>query len=143
MSVCDNNKIVIEKFNSDKFAKQMGIELIELTDSSIRMQMKLMPEMENFYNRPHGAMIYGLADAAFSVIANNQNNISVALDCNITYHNGPKTGQMLYVHGTTLSVTKSVSCYLFEVYTLENDIKTKIATMKGTAFRTGKKIKED
>ncbi|MHA1340564.1 MAG: PaaI family thioesterase [Promethearchaeota archaeon] len=142
MSVCDNNEIVKEKFKNDNFAKMMGIELEDLTETSIRMKMKLTEKMENLYGYPHGAAIYGLADAAFSIIANNQNNISVALDCTITYHKAPKTGQVLYVHGSTIATSKRIGTYLFDVYTLENDEKIRIATMKGTAYRTGKKIKE-
>ena len=140
MSRCDNNSLVKRKFLNDKFATKMGIVLDELTGSSIRMQMKLTEDMENLYDRPHGAIIYGLADSAFSVIANNQNNISVALDCTITYHNGPRTGDILYVHGWTVSITKRISTYLFDIYTLKDENKVKIATMKGTAFRTGKPI---
>lgn len=143
MDVCKNNQLIKNKFECDNYAKNLGIVLDELTESSIRMHMELRDDMENLYNRPHGGVIYSLADAAFSIIANNQNNISVALDCTITYHNGPRTGDMLYVHGWTLSISRKVSSYLFDVYTLKNDEKTPIATMKGTAYRTGYKIEKE
>ncbi len=136
----DHLILVKEKYNEDTFSHHLGIVLDELTDDDIMMHMDLRPDMLNLYNRPHGGVIYALADAAFSVIANSRNNISVALDCTITYHNGPDVGQTLYVHGRTLSVSKRVGSYLFDVYCMEDGERKKIATMKGTAFRTGRAI---
>ncbi len=136
----DPLKIVSEKFSNDSFARSQGIVLDSLTAEEIKMHMPLSVDSLNLYDRPHGGVIYGLADAAFSVLANNADNISVALDCTITYHNSPDPGQVLHVHGHTLSVTKRVGSYLFHVYTEGSAGKTPIATMKGTAFRTGRPV---
>lgn len=127
-------------FENDRFARQSGIVLDNLTEAEVTMHMELTADMGNLFGRPHGGAIYTLADAAFSVLANNGNNISVALDCTVTYHNGPEIGQTLYVRGRPLAVSKRVGSYLFDIYTIQDDREKRIATMKGTAFRTGRPI---
>ena len=62
----DSLDLIKEKFKNDKYTKSFGVVLDELTEDSVKMYMKLTPEMNNFNGRPHGGAIYGLADAAFS-----------------------------------------------------------------------------
>ncbi|MFO8019534.1 MAG: hypothetical protein R6U96_12985 [Promethearchaeia archaeon] len=79
--------IIKEKFKQDNYAKQFGIKLDNFTKDKVR------EDRLNFQKTPYGGAIYSLADAAFSVIGNNQNNISVALDCKINYHSAPEVGE--------------------------------------------------
>ena len=130
--------VIIEKFKDDNYAKKFGIILDELTETSIKMHMQLKSDMNNFNGRPHGGAIYGLADVAFSLIGNNQNNISVALDCTINYHASPDPEDMLYVEGKLIKQTRKIGTYIFELYTEQNGTQKIIATMLSTLYRTGK-----
>jgi len=134
----DNLEIVREQFKSDAYANHFGIVLDALTNDTIQMHMQLKPEMNNLFARPHGGAIYALADAAFSVIANNANNLSVALDCSITYHNSPEPGEILTVHGELITGTKRTGSYLFKIKDSKGIL---VATMKSIVYRTGKPIK--
>jgi len=140
-----NLEIVKNQFLQDQFAQKMGIFLDELTSQFIRMHMLLSPEMNNLFGRPHGGAIFALADAAFGVLGNNGNNISVAVDSSISYHNSPTPGSTLWVEGELLSESKKIGSYLFRLYTQDerNKAKINIATMKSTLYRTGKPIKEE
>ena len=133
-------EIVKKRFERDNYAKFLGIVLDELTDDTIQMHMQLQENMLNWFNRPHGGAIYALADAAFSVLGNNTNNLSVALDCSITYHASPDSGTILIVEGETLSATKRTVAILFNVYMEKEGTRTLVATMKGVGCRTGKPI---
>lgn len=133
-------EIVRKQFEKDKYAKSLGIVLDDLTDDTIQMHMQLREDMFNFFDRPHGGAIYSLADAAFSVLSNNNNNLSVALDCSITYHASPDLGTILIVEGETLSVTRRTAAYLFKVYIEKEEARTLVATMKSVVYRTGKTI---
>ena len=95
------------------------------------------------YNRPHGGIIYSLADVAFSVLGNNKNNISVGLDCSITYHASPDPGTMLVVEGKILSNSRRTAAFLFDVYTEKEGMRILVATMKSVSYRTGKSIDPD
>ncbi len=133
-------EIVKKQFESDNYAKSLGIVLDELTDNTITMHMQLRENMLNWLNRPHGGAIYALADAAFSVLGNNTNNMSVAIDCSITYHASPDPGTILIVEGETLSATRRTAAFLFNVYMEKEGTRTLVATMKGVGYRTGKPI---
>jgi len=136
-------EIVKKQFENDKFAKSLGIFLDELTEHTIRMHMQLWDDMFNWFDRPHGGVIYSLADAAFSVLGNNNNNLAVALDCSITYHASPDPGTILIVEGESLSSTRRTASYLFKVYMEKKQLRTLVATMKSVSYRTGKKIDQD
>jgi acyl-CoA thioesterase len=134
----DNLDIIRDKFKDDKYAQQFGIELDNLTEKTVLMHMKVREDMLNFHGTPHGGAIYSLADAAFSVIGNNQNNISVALDCTINYHAAPKVGDTLYVRGERIKQTRKIGTYLFKVFKRIEDQEKRMATMMSTLYRTGK-----
>ena len=133
-------ELVRKRFEHDNYAKSLGIVLDVLTDDTIQMHMQLREDMLNWFNRPHGGAIYSLADAAFSVLGNNNNNLAVALDCSISYHASPDPGTTLIVEGETLSTTRRTAAYLFKVYMEKERTRTLIATMKSVSYRTGKPI---
>ncbi len=133
-------EVVKKQFEKDNYAKSLGVVLDKLTDDAIRMHMQLREDMLNMYDRPHGGIIYSLADVAFSVLGNNKNNLSVGLDCSITYHASPDPGTMLVVEGETLSNSKRTAAFLFNVYTEKEGKRTLVATMKSVSYRTGKPI---
>lgn len=128
------------RFAHDSYARNLGIELDDLTHDAIRMHMQLRDDMLNWFGRVHGGVIYSLADAAFSVLGNNSNNLAVALDCSITYHASPEPGALLVVEGEKLSVSRRTGSYIFKVYMEQHGKRTIIATMKSVAYRTGKPI---
>jgi acyl-CoA thioesterase len=133
-------EIVKRQFDRDSYAKSLGIVLDKLTDDAIQMHMELREDMLNLFKRPHGGAIYSLADAAFSVLGNNNNNLAVALDCSITFNASPDPGTILIVEGETLSTTSRTAAYLFKVYMEKEGTRTLVATMKSVSYRTGKPI---
>ena len=133
-------EFVKSRFEQDRYAKIFGIVLDELTENTVRMHMKLTGDMLNWFNMPHGAAIYSLADAAFSVLSNAGTNLSVALNCSITYYSSPIKESDLTVHGETIARTEQTSIFSFDVYSTKNDANILIATMKGISYRTGKSI---
>ena len=133
-------QVIRRQFEKDAFARSLGIVLDTLTGTTIKMHMELRKDMLNMYGRPHGGIVYSLADVAFSVLGNNSNNVSVGLDCSITYHASPDPGTTLIVEGETLSQTKRTASFLFTVSMENHGIRTLIATMKSVSYRTGKPI---
>jgi acyl-CoA thioesterase len=133
-------EITRNRFKKDRFAQSLGIVLDELTDNTVQMHMQLREDLNNWFNRLHGGVIYTLADAAFSILANNTNNIAVALDCSITYHASPDPETILIVKGETLSTTSRTASYLFKIYMKKNEELTPIATMKSVSFKTNTPI---
>ena len=133
-------RVIRRQFEKDAYARSLGIVLDTLTDTTIQMHMQLKEDMLNMYGRPHGGIVYSLADVAFSVLGNNSNNISVGLDCSITYHASPDPGTTLIVEGEILSQTKRTASFLFTISMEKDGVRTLIATMKSVSYRTGRPI---
>ena len=133
-------EIIRKRFTADSYSKLHGIVLDNLTGDTVRMSMKLTDDKNNWFEKVHGGAIYTLADAAFSVLANNGNNLSVALECSITYHTAPKPGANLVVKGETLALSRRTGSYLFRVFMEEGGALIPVATMKSVSYRTGKPI---
>jgi acyl-CoA thioesterase len=132
--------IVRRRFPQDAFAGSLGITLDELLDDRVTMRMRLREDMLNWFARPHGGAVYTLADAAFSVLTNNKNNLSVAMGCSITYHASAEVGEMLVVEGEELAITGKTAGFLFRVYVERAEGRSLVATMKSVAYRTGRSI---
>ena len=66
----------------------------------------------------------------------------MAIDCSISYHHAPQPDDILFVEEELIAESKKTGTYLFTVFSENDDLRIKIATMKGTAFRTGKTISE-
>jgi acyl-CoA thioesterase len=133
-------ELVKKQFETDKFAQSLGIVLDALTDQTIQMHMVLREDMNNWFNRLHGGAIYSLADAAFSLLANNNSHIAVALECSITYHASPDPDTTLVVYGETLSASKRTASYLFKIFMEKGETPTLIATMKSVSYKTKRPI---
>jgi uncharacterized protein (TIGR00369 family) len=130
-------------FTKDSFANKFRIVIDDLTETTVKAHMVLDLSSLNFFGRPHGGAIYALADAAFSVIGNNNNNLSVAVECNISYHYSPDPGKTLYVEGRELSGSSKIGHYIFELYVDEGGKRKSVATMTSVLYKTGKSIKEE
>ena len=142
LSMQNQFELVKTRFETDKFAQSLGIVLDALTDRTIQMHMALREDMNNWFNRLHGGAIYALADAAFSLLANNNCNIAVALECSITYHASPDPDSTLVVYGETLSASKRTAAYLFKVYMEKDETPRLVATMKSVSYKTNIPIDE-
>lgn len=139
----DPLEIIRKRFEQDRYAKGLGIVLDNLTKDAIRMHMRLREDMLNLFCRPHGGVIYSLADAAFSVLGNNTNNLAVALECSITYHASPDPGALLVAEGHVLSTSPRTGAFVLSVHMETDGTRTLIATMKSVSYRTGRKIDPD
>lgn len=88
--------------------------------------------MRNLFKRLRGGAIYSFADAAFSVLGKNNNNLAVALDCSITCHVSPYPRTKLAVLGEALSTSARTAAFLFKVYMVKDGGGSLIAITKGT-----------
>ncbi|NMC03980.1 MAG: hotdog fold thioesterase [Candidatus Lokiarchaeota archaeon] len=134
--------LIRQKFSKDNFANKFKIVLDEVTETTVKAHMVLDLSSLNLFGRPHGGAIYALADAAFSVIGNNNNNLSVAVECNISYFNSPDPGKTLHVEGRELSGSSKIGHYVFDLYVEEGGKRKPIAAMTSVLYKTGKPIKE-
>lgn len=119
----------------DAFSQWLGIELLEIREGYSRIRMTIRKEMVNGFGIAHGGIAFSLADSAFAFACNNRNNLSVALDTNISFTRAVQIGDTLTAEATEIHYGRSTGVYSIGIFNQRNE---QVALFKGTCFRTGK-----
>jgi len=131
-------KRVVEKMmQDDLFSQWLQIEIIEIKEGYSKIKMELRNEMINGFQVIHGGIIFALADSAFAFACNNRNNLSMALDCSMSFNKASKPGDTLTAEAKEIHNGRSTGLY---VITITNQSDDHVALFKGTCFRTGKTL---
>ena len=131
------NQVVSKMMQNDAFSQWLGIEILSIAEGHAKIRMTLREEMLNGFGVIHGGIAFSLADSAFAFACNNRNNLSVALDTNITFTKATKPGDVLIAEAKELHNGRSTGLYLI---TITNQHGEQVALFKGTCFRTGKPL---
>src|SRR5215510_15444350 len=129
--------VVDHMMENDFFSQWMGVEVLEVKEGYSRIRMSIRKEMVNGFGIVHGGIPFSLADSAFAFACNNRNNLSVALDVNITFTRPVNIGDTLTAEAKEVHNGRSTGVYLITVTNQKNE---QVALFKGTCFRTGKKL---
>lgn len=129
-------QVVDHMLAQDAFSQWLGIQLLEIREGYSRISMTVRKEMVNGFGIAHGGIAFSLADSAFAFACNNRNNLSVALDTNISFTKAVQIGDQLTAEAVEIHNGRSTGVYSISIY---NQHSEQVALFKGTCFRTGKK----
>ena len=132
-----HNRVVEHMLEHDKFSEWLGIKMICITEGYSKIKMIIRDEMTNGFHVVHGGVIFSLADSAFAFACNNRNNLSLALETNISFLKQVNVGDELTAEAKEIHNGKSTGVYSI---TIINQSDQQVALFKGTCFRTGKKL---
>ena len=130
-------QVVDRMIQEDRFSRWLGVELLELSEGYSRIRMTIREEMVNGFGIVHGGVPFSLADSAFAFACNNRNNLSVALDANMSFIKPMHPGDILTAEAREVHNGRSTGVYII---TLTNQKEEQVALFKGTCFRTGKPL---
>ena len=130
-------KVVKKMMQDDLFSQWLQIRVIEIAEGYSKIKMDLRKEMINGFNVIHGGIIFALADSAFAFACNNRNNLSMALDCSISFNKASGPADTLIAEAKEIHNGKSTGLYIITITNQNND---HVALFKGTCFRTGKNL---
>lgn len=137
MSNASPQTVVEYMMKNDAFSRWLGIEVLHIKEGYSQIRMTLRDEMLNGFGVVHGGIAFSFADSAFAFACNNRNNLSMALDTNITFTRATKPGDVLTAEAKELHNGRSTGLYLITVTNQQNE---QVALFKGTCFRTGKTL---
>jgi len=120
-----------KKIQNDPWARFLGVRLDRLEKGHARCAVVVREEMLNFLGAAHGALIFSLADIAFSAASNSDHSPSLALDMSGSFLKGASVGDTLVAEARMLNTTKRTGLYRMDVFRNEE----LIATFNGTVFR--------
>src|SRR5215207_3746542 len=132
-----SKEVVTHMMEHDLFSQWLGIEVLDVNDGYSKIRMTVRKEMINGFGIVHGGIAFSLSDSAFAFACNNRNNLSLALDNNITFTKTTKPGDVIIAEAKELHNGKSTGLYLI---TVNNQNDEQVALFKGTCFRTGKTL---
>ena len=79
-------------FLHDEFARQNGIELVEIAEGYARTEVRIEPRHLNAGGSVQGGVLFTLADLAFAAATNSHGTLTVTSTANITFLRGTNTG---------------------------------------------------
>jgi len=116
---------------NDPWANFLGVEIEKVEKGYSCCSVVIREEMLNFLGAVHGAMIFSLADIAFSAASNSDYSPSLALDVSGSFLKGAVVGDTLTAEARMLNTTKRTGLYRMDV-SKNGEL---IATFNGTVFR--------
>lgn len=120
-----------ECFERDRFARYVGIELVEVSEGKAVARMKIREYHLNGVGIVHGAAIFSLADLAFAVAANSHGTVAVAINVNISFLKAVSQG-MLVASAEEISRNPKLGIYSIRVTNEEDEL---IAAFEGMVYR--------
>jgi acyl-CoA thioesterase len=127
-------KTILER---DAFSKWLGLELIEYHEGYVMLQAKIRPEMMNGIGSLHGGVTFAMADSAFAITCNMENQISVALEASMSFTKAGAVNDVFTITSKELNATRKTGLYEVKVVNQRDEL---VAVFKGTCYRVGKQL---
>ncbi|MGG0788697.1 hotdog fold thioesterase [Peribacillus simplex] len=120
-----------EQVKNDPYALSLGIQLTKFEAGTAEATLEVQSTMVNAYGTVHGAVIYALADHAFSVACNAYGKTSLGLSTTIQFIESAKPGDKIVARATEIKRNYRTGFYRIDVFHEEN----LIATMEAVSYR--------
>ncbi|MES1041735.1 PaaI family thioesterase [Peribacillus simplex] len=120
-----------EQVKNDPYALSLGIQLTKFEAGFAEATLEVQSSMVNAYGTVHGAVIYAVADHAFSVACNAYGKTSLGLSTTIQFIESAKTGDKIVALATEVKRNYRTGFYRIDVFHEEN----LIATMEAVSYR--------
>lgn len=130
-------KEVQNRFQNDRFATDNGAVIEEIADGYARCTMELDEHHYNAVGGVMGGAIFTLADFAFAVASNWNQDPCVSLSSQITYLSGAK-GKRLTAEAKRVKDGRSTCYYVVE---MSDELGTQIAHLTASGFYVRKPLK--
>jgi acyl-CoA thioesterase len=129
----------VQRFiDADRFAKHLGIEMLEFSRGRAKAKMTLGDHHRNSAGTVHGGAIFSLADAVFSVASNSHGTLAMAINVSISFFKAARSGT-LYAEGREISFNPKLATYLIDV---KDEAGSAIALFQGTVYRKKESLEE-
>lgn len=119
-------------WSDDKASRHLGMVIDSISEGNAVVSMTVSDEMINGHDTCHGGMIFSLADSAFALACNSQNQIAVAAHCGIDFIQPAYRGDRLTA--SAVMVHQGGRTGIYDVAVTNQDGRA-IAQMRGRSAR--------
>ena len=106
-----------DRIQNEPWARALGVQYLDLRRGYCRVRLTLQPHMVNFQGRPHGGVIFTLADVAFGAACNSHGEDAVGLNIAISYLAAVKPDSTLIAEARAAKQGRRAGFYEVEVTT--------------------------
>lgn len=128
---------VLKLFDNDRFAKLLGIKVLEVKQGYASCSMLVTNNLLNGKDIVQGGALFTLCDFTMAIAANSRGQVSFTVNSSITYLKGTVADTLLVAKSVELSCGNKIANYRVEVFNSENEM---VAVFNGTCNRTSEKI---
>jgi acyl-CoA thioesterase len=128
----DTLKAMLDK---DRFSQWLGLQVPTIDNGKAEVLMTVREDMLNGFGVLHGGVTFALADSAFAFAGNSYNNLTLAIDAQISFIKKVALGDVLTARVEELHVGRTTGVYEVKITNQHNEL---VAAFRGTAHRTGK-----
>lgn len=125
-----------ELISRDRFAKLLGVELLEAEKGHAKAKLELREEHHNAIGMAQGGAIFSLADLALAAAANSHGNIAVTVSIN-SFFVKPVSRGILYAEAKETSRNNKLATYSISVKDESNEL---IAEFQGMVYRRNERF---
>lgn len=122
---------LIRNVKNDKFAKYVGIKLLEVHEGYAVTELILNENHLNGANRIQGGVIFTLADYAFAAASNSSGYSTVGINVSITYYKTP-VGKSIRAVAKEISALNRISGFQVDILDEDGSL---IACFNGLGYR--------
>jgi acyl-CoA thioesterase len=122
---------ILKKVKNDPYAQSLGIHLTKFEAGFAEAILEVQEHMVNTHGTVHGAIIYALADHAFSVACNSYGKTSLGLSTTIQFIQTAKAGDTIVARATEIKRNYRTGFYRVDILHEQN----LIATMDAISYR--------
>jgi acyl-CoA thioesterase len=122
---------ILQYLEKDRFAREIGIELIEAGIGRARAKLRISEKHLNGIGIAHGGAIFTLADFVFAAASNSRESVAVAINVSISYVKAV-SGGTLFAEAREVSLNPKLATYTVEV---RNEAGELAAIFQGMVYR--------
>lgn len=122
---------------NDRFARLLGIEILEAGEGFARCSLKIGDAMLNAKGVTQGGALFSLCDFTMALAANSRGRVALTVQSAVTYLKGTRKGDVLTAKTVELSCGNSIANYRVDVFNAADEL---VAVFHGTCRRTSETI---
>lgn len=128
-------QVIETMFATDAFSQWLGIRIASAGAGHSELHMTVRPDMVNGFGASHGGIVYSLADSAMAFACNGGEQVTVAVDNQISYPAAVQVGDELVAIAEEEQRGGRLGFYRV---TVRNQSGTVVALFRGTVYRTSR-----
>ena len=127
----DASSKMIRNVKNDRFARLVGIRLVEAAPGRAVAELELKEEHLNGVDRVQGGVVFTLADYAFAAASNAEGFPTVGVNVNISFFKAPK-GPVIRALAREIQAGKRICGYQVDVLDADDSM---VASFAGMGYR--------